>query len=95
VFQLSILDKAFEVDKSAIDAALNRFNMKLLKMELIDEEWYSNRDLHGIKHNERSIPDYLKVFFRHRGGNSDWLEQEMNITDLSRVSVIGIRDSDW
>lgn len=60
------------MDKSAIDAALNRFNMKLLKMELIDEEWYSNRDVHGIKYNERSIPDYLKVFLQHRGENLDW-----------------------
>lgn len=94
-FKMSILDLFFGVKSKEIDEKFELFNNRLLINNIVSGGRYSNLNINGIQHNEKSIPEYLKVFIQNKGENMNWLEKEMRITDISGLGVVDLRDKKW
>lgn len=93
-FKLSILDRAIGMSGNKIDKILDDFNNSLLNGRIIDSEYYCNNKVQGMKHDGNSIPNYLRVFIQNRHDNLSWFEEEMNITDISGLGVIDLRNKE-
>lgn len=91
-FKLSILDILNQSSKDDVDKILNDFNLGLLRDGEVDGRRYSNLGIYGIKHDEKSIPHYLKVFIQGKRENMEWFENEMRITDISGLGIIDLRE---
>lgn len=90
-FKLSILDLVFEKNHKEIDYIMNLFNSRLLIDNMVSGRKYNNLDVNGIQHNEKSIPQYLKVFIQSKNENLNWFQSEMRIDDISGLGVIDLR----
>lgn len=90
-FKMSILDLIFKKSYKEIDYIMNLFNSRLLIDNIISGRKYNNLDVHGIQHNENSIPQYLKVFIQNKDKNLNWFQNEMRIEDISGLGVIDLR----
>lgn len=90
-FKMSILDLVFEKSHKEIDNIMNLFNSRLLIDNVVSGRKYSDLDVNGIQHNEKSIPQYLKVFIQNKGESLNWFEDEMRIEDISGLGVIDLR----
>lgn len=91
-FKLSILDWVNGMSGNDIDRILNDFNNILLNKKIINSSLYLNNKIRGMKHDDSSIPKYLKVFIQNMHDNLSWFENQMNITDISGLSVIDLRN---
>lgn len=91
-FKLSLLDMGLELRGIEIDEILNGFNDKLLKSRILDRDAYFNNEAYGIKHCEKTIPEYLHVFVRNMQRDMNWFEEEMRITDIAGLGVIDLRN---
>lgn len=91
-FKLSILDLLDGMSGNDIDRILDDFNNTLVNEKIINSSLYINNKIRGMKHDDRSIPKYLKVFIQNRHDDLSWFENEMNITDISGLSVIDLRN---
>lgn len=90
-FKLSMLDWFCDFGWNDVDIMLNDLNGELLNKEIVYSRQYINYGIQGIKHNERSIPKYLNVFLQSKNDKLDWFEEEMNMTDISGLGVIDLR----
>ena len=90
-FKLSILDLVFKKSYKEIDYMMNLFNSRLLINNVVSGRKYNNLDVNGIQHNEKSIPEYLKVFIQNKDKNLNWFQNEMKIEDISGLGIIDLR----
>lgn len=96
-FKFSILDLVFEKSGEEISLIMDRFNKDLIMKKIIhtkDIYNMSNMGVKGIKHDEKSIPDYLKLFIQtmsSRDADLGWIENEMKINDISGLGVVDLR----
>ncbi len=90
-FKMSILDLFFSKNSEDIENVMQLFNSKLLIDNVINGRKYNNLDVNGVQHNERSIPQYLKVFIQNKDENLNWFQNEMRIDDISGLGVIDLR----
>lgn len=96
-FKFSILDLFFGKTNKDISAIMDVFNNKLILEKIVGDEIYYRSNVKGIKYNEMSIPNYLQVFIQSMSSqNADlnWIEREMEITDISGLGVIDLRQID-
>lgn len=93
-FKLSILDWANGMSGKEVDRILDGFNDTLLNQKIINSSLYLNYKIRGMKHSDSSIPNYLKVFMQNMHDNLRWFENEMNITDISGLGVIDLRNKE-
>lgn len=96
-FKLSILDLVYKKGKKDISAIMDEFNNRLMLWKIVESNEYYHSNINGIKYNEMSIPNYLQVFIQSmssRNGDLNWIEKEMEITDISGLGVIDLRHMD-
>ncbi len=96
-FKFSILDLVFGKTNKDISAIMDVFNNRLILEKIVGDEIYYRSNVKGIKYNEMSIPNYLQVFIQSMSSqNADlnWIEREMEITDISGLGVIDLRQID-
>lgn len=70
---------------------MNLFNSRLLIDNVVSGRKYNDLHINGIQHNEKSIPQYLKVFMQNKNENLSWFQSEMRIDDISGLGVIDLR----
>ncbi len=70
---------------------MNLFNSRLLIDNVVSGRKYNDLHINGIQHNEKSIPQYLKVFMQNKNENLNWFQSEMRIDDISGLGVIDLR----
>ena len=93
-FKLSILDWVQGMNGNDIGKILEDFNNTLLNGKIINPSLYFNNRIQGMKHDDNSIPEYLKVFIQNRHDDLSWFEKEMKITDISGLGVIDLRNKE-
>ncbi len=93
-FKMSILDLVWNKTSKDIDSILTLFNSRLIIDNLISGKTYYDSKISGMQYNEKSIPQYLKVFIQTNNKNMNWFENEMRITDISGMGVVDLRDKE-
>lgn len=86
-FRISLLDLFLEYNIDDINKRLNEINWKIREVDGLNKDSHDKYSFGGIRHSEKSIPDYLAVFISDKHGELSWFDREMKISGLGVIDL--------